>query len=274
MKLTRCDNGHFYDGDKYAQCPHCGKLEPIAVSIPVVQSPIQHSVKSTKKSVQVVPVYDDDDDETILIDEDEEQTVLMTSEIENQHSRNPVVSRSTVTEGGKITTSRTSETSSMVMNTEKQTDMASPIVQSVSLQAAVGQARGQVSTEDTKTVAFYDFAETEPVVGWLVCVRGEYKGESFPLKAGRNLIGRSLKMDVPLAKELSVSRDKHAVVIYEPKKRVFYIHAGDGNGLTYVNDDLLMMPMQITDFDQIQLGNGIFLLRTFCCDRFSWDDFA
>ena len=81
-------------------------------------------------------------------------------------------------------------------------------------------------------------------------------------------------MDVPLAKELSVSRDKHAVVIYEPKKRVFYIHAGDGNGLTYVNDDLLMMPMQITDFDQIQLGNGIFLLRTFCCDRFSWDDFA
>ena len=63
MKLTRCDNGHFYDGDKYAQCPHCGKLEPIAASIPVVQSPIQHSVKSTKKSVQVVPVYDDDDDE-------------------------------------------------------------------------------------------------------------------------------------------------------------------------------------------------------------------
>ena len=23
MTLTRCENGHFYDGDKYAVCPHC-----------------------------------------------------------------------------------------------------------------------------------------------------------------------------------------------------------------------------------------------------------
>lgn len=24
MKLTKCSNNHFYDGDKYSQCPHCG----------------------------------------------------------------------------------------------------------------------------------------------------------------------------------------------------------------------------------------------------------
>lgn len=23
MKLQRCANGHFYDGDKYPTCPHC-----------------------------------------------------------------------------------------------------------------------------------------------------------------------------------------------------------------------------------------------------------
>ena len=23
MKLQRCNNGHFYDGDKFPSCPHC-----------------------------------------------------------------------------------------------------------------------------------------------------------------------------------------------------------------------------------------------------------
>ena len=24
MNLTKCSNGHFYDSDTYASCPHCG----------------------------------------------------------------------------------------------------------------------------------------------------------------------------------------------------------------------------------------------------------
>ena len=23
MKLTKCENGHFYDSDKYPECPYC-----------------------------------------------------------------------------------------------------------------------------------------------------------------------------------------------------------------------------------------------------------
>lgn len=25
MNVIKCMEGHYYDGDKYAQCPHCGK---------------------------------------------------------------------------------------------------------------------------------------------------------------------------------------------------------------------------------------------------------
>ena len=25
MKLLRCNNGHFYDGDKFTECPHCNE---------------------------------------------------------------------------------------------------------------------------------------------------------------------------------------------------------------------------------------------------------
>lgn len=26
MSITRCENGHFYDGDKYERCPQCGPV--------------------------------------------------------------------------------------------------------------------------------------------------------------------------------------------------------------------------------------------------------
>ena len=34
MNLTKCSNGHFYDGDTYASCPHCGGGGTENVTIP------------------------------------------------------------------------------------------------------------------------------------------------------------------------------------------------------------------------------------------------
>ena len=43
--------------------------------------------------------------------------------------------------------------------------------------------------EDNCTVGYYSrVIGVEPVVGWLVCIEGEYRGESFKLKSGRNFI--------------------------------------------------------------------------------------
>ena len=126
--------------------------------------------------------------------------------------------------------------------------------------------------EDEKTIAIYDPENMEPVVGWLVCVKGAYKGESFELKTRRNTIGRSLKMDIALAKELSVSRDRHAIITYEPIKRKFYIQCGEGSGLTYVNNEVLMTPREIVDYDLIRMGNCKLILRTLCNGEFSWND--
>ena len=49
-----------------------------------------------------------------------------------------------------------------------------------------------MDTEDNCTIGYYSrVIGVEPVVGWLVCTEGEYKGESFKLKSGRNFIGRA-----------------------------------------------------------------------------------
>jgi uncharacterized Zn ribbon protein len=46
MNLVRCDNGHFYDNDQYAQCPHCGaEYRDTDVTVALTQSaPSQDSV--------------------------------------------------------------------------------------------------------------------------------------------------------------------------------------------------------------------------------------
>ncbi len=37
MKLKRCPNSHYYDGDKYDKCPHCSAAEPPAPPKPVME---------------------------------------------------------------------------------------------------------------------------------------------------------------------------------------------------------------------------------------------
>lgn len=72
--------------------------------------------------------------------------------------------------------------------------------------------------DDEVTVAYYsNTIQTNPVVGWLVCTKGAGFGESHSLKSGRNFVGRDSSMDVVLSGDKSISRNKHAIIVYDPK---------------------------------------------------------
>lgn len=149
----------------------------------------------------------------------------------------------------------------------------------VSISEAVKQADSVQSNDaierfvDEKTVAFYNLSnDVEPVVGWLVGLKGEYKGVSFTLKSGRNYIGRSLNMDVALAKENTVSRDRHSIISFDPKQKKFFIQSGESRGLTYVNGELLMSFREINIYDVISLGACDLMFVPLCTDRFSWEN--
>lgn len=129
----------------------------------------------------------------------------------------------------------------------------------------------KVDIDDIKTITIFgDRNESEPVTGWLVCVKGEYRGESFPLKAGVNVIARGGAADVCLKKDTKVSRQKHASVIYEPKKKVFYIGEGESS-LTYCNEELVYGKQELKAYDSIEIGNGLYLFIPFSGERFDWD---
>ena len=104
------------------------------------------------------------------------------------------------------------------------------------------------------------------MVGWLVCIEGEYKGESFKLKSGRNFIGRAANMDVVLSADHSVSRFKHASVIYEPRGRQFIVSTGESRELCYLNDEVVLSNMKMKAYDVLNLGNTSLMLIP-CCER-------
>lgn len=134
--------------------------------------------------------------------------------------------------------------------------------------------RATAAATDGKTVGYFNAGgSSEPVVGWLVCLKGEYLGESFPLSAGRNSIGRAGSNDVALVQEMSVSREKHAYVTYEPRKKEFYVQAGDGHSLTYLNDEPVMMFDKLAAYDKLSFGNSLFLFVPLCGENFAWDEY-
>ena len=116
-------------------------------------------------------------------------------------------------------------------------------------------------------------AVVDPVVGWLICIRGAHLGESFTIYAGANSIGRDRSNRIILSREGSVSRSKHAIITYEPKHRKFYIKPGESSGLTYINDEYITESRLISAKDVIELGDSKFLLIPLCGDEFTWEEY-
>ena len=349
MKLTKCENKHFYDSDKYDICPHCEKemgavkaaaavpkmdkpgastgaspkakevdtlsphtgsiwtqgedkktasfmdefaahgknLAPEPTVVPMspmfcgscgaelrINAPFcgvcgfkaKQSETQVSPSEQPQPTHTDFgavqklfDDESSLVTNYHHEKPDEPDALKGERTTAPLFDAANVTNKVDATPSNSTST------------MPKPTAQSLKSQVNAVAAHG--STEDVKTVAFYDFADTEPVVGWLVCVKGEYLGQSFNLKAGQNFIGRALNMDVPLAKDTSVSRNKHAIITYDPQNRVFFIQPGESNGLTYLNNNLLLAHQPINAYEKIKVGNSELIFVPCCGEQFAWEDY-
>ena len=113
----------------------------------------------------------------------------------------------------------------------------------------------------------------ELITGWLVCIKGPQFAETFPIRSGNNSIGRSPENDIVIDRDGGVSRVKHALLTYEPKKRVFYLRPGDQSGLTYLNDEFLMEITELHSRDVIGMGDSSFLFIPLCDENFSWDTY-
>jgi len=112
--------------------------------------------------------------------------------------------------------------------------------------------------------------KNDPVVGWLVCLEGPDRGRDFRLHSEKNFIGRSPTMDVCIGGDDTVSREKHGVVIFDPKKHSFWALSGDSSGLVYLNGEIVNSPTEMKRDDVIEVGQTKLVLIPFCDGKYSW----
>lgn len=130
----------------------------------------------------------------------------------------------------------------------------------------------------TQTVSLYDLngedsEPVKPVVGWLVCTSGADIGKSFNLKAGKNFVGRDAnKSDVTISGDKAISRDRHAIIVFDPKSKRFHVQPGESSELYYLNNDVVLQVMELKDRDLLTIGNTDLIFVAFCGEQFAWED--
>lgn len=117
-----------------------------------------------------------------------------------------------------------------------------------------------------------DLEVMDPVTGWLVCIEGPSKGRDYRILTEKNFLGRAETMDIQILGDNHIAKKNHAVFVYDPKKRKTLVLPGDSQGLVYVNEEAVYVPVELSPYDVIELGKSKFLFIPLCGDNFEWTD--
>lgn len=129
---------------------------------------------------------------------------------------------------------------------------------------------GDCVAEYEKTIGiFLDDTQNLLTTGWLVCMNGNVKGNSYVIHAGRNFAGRSTDMDIVLSDDNTIARDKHFSIVYDPKSIAYYLVCGSGR--TYVNGEAVSSQIEIFDGDEIKAGESKYIFIPFCKEGRVWE---
>ena len=69
-----------------------------------------------------------------------------------------------------------------------------------------------------------------------------------------------------------VSRNKHAIIIYEPKNKMFMVQPGESRELFYLNGNVVLNTEKIEQNDRLYIGETELLFIPLCGENFSWDE--
>lgn len=108
------------------------------------------------------------------------------------------------------------------------------------------------------------------VVGWLIGLNGTTRGESYPIRMGRNVLGRDRRSDVIVNDDQASSH--HADLVFRPEEKRFILMDHNSTNGTYVNDVEIEPRTDLAGKDVIRIGSHRFLFVPLCQDGCYWDD--
>ena len=114
-----------------------------------------------------------------------------------------------------------------------------------------------------------DASQTEPVVGWLVCVEGAMRGNDYRIRAGYNYIGREIG-DIHIRGDQTISRQRHAKIAYDAETHQYFFGPDEGRNLLRVNGKTIMVPVELHNYDILTVGQTKLMFVGLCGEHFSW----
>lgn len=260
MNLCRCDQGHFYDKEKFPTCPHCGTGAGSDESLTTVFSDdVTESVDSAMSAPAAAPAAP----AAPAVDPFAASALPVADIPADQPTVNMFPANDTPTEampGVDVFANNQPVANDDDDHTVSFFDedlFGTPAAPSANAPKVASAPVNKVST---------------PCVGWLVSLCGGHIGTDFRLKVGKNFIGRSPQMDVALTEDKSVSRDRHAVVVYEPKEHLYLVQPGEASTLVYKNNEVVLSPARLAAYDVITVGDVNLVFIPLCNKNFNWSD--
>lgn len=108
------------------------------------------------------------------------------------------------------------------------------------------------------------------VVGWLVGLNGNARGESYAVRIGRNVLGRDRRSDIVINDDQASSH--HADLVFRPEERRFILMDHNSTNGTYVNEVEIEPRRDLAERDVVRIGSNKFLFIPLCSEGFYWDD--
>ena len=108
------------------------------------------------------------------------------------------------------------------------------------------------------------------VVGWLVGLNGTARGESYPVRIGRNILGRDRRSDIVVNDDQASSH--HADLVFRPEERRFILMDHNSTNGTYVNESEIEPRRDLATQDVVRIGSHRFLFMPLCKEDFFWDE--
>lgn len=116
-------------------------------------------------------------------------------------------------------------------------------------------------------------AQAQFPCGWLVIVGGPGRGASFALHPGMSQIGRSADQTIALDfGDRAVSRERHAVVAYDPELGKFFVGHGGKSNIIRLNDRPVLSTEEMNHGDTLSIGETKLRFAAFCDQSFSWSE--
>lgn len=116
-----------------------------------------------------------------------------------------------------------------------------------------------------------DNAQMDPVVGWVVVVKGPGRGAFKPMFVGMNSVGRAPSQRICLDfGDESISREEHAFITYDDELHRYWVQSGAKSNLVKLGNETLDTPREIKVNDMISLGKTVLRFYPVCGPDFSW----